>query len=91
MKLLTVNFITCAVKTCKSSAASFPLHFKDAELQQVEVDFNPTFLRNILPRVDWEALKIYATEVGRTFFFCALQPFYLRTLLCQDRITTRSF
>ncbi|KAL1959254.1 hypothetical protein VTO42DRAFT_2441 [Malbranchea cinnamomea] len=64
MKLLTANFVTCAVKACKSSAASFPLHFQDAELEQQELDFQPTFIRNVLPRVDWEALKITATELG---------------------------
>jgi len=63
MKILTVNFLTCAVKACKSSPASYPLHFKDAELVQQEMDFNPTFITNILPRVDWEGLKITAGEV----------------------------
>ncbi|KAL8882043.1 MAG: hypothetical protein Q9198_000885 [Flavoplaca austrocitrina] len=63
MKLLTVNFLTCAVKNCKSSAASFPLHFEDAELEQREIDYNPTFLSNILPRLDWDAITTTAVEV----------------------------
>jgi multifunctional methyltransferase subunit TRM112 len=63
MKILTANFLTCAVKACKSSSASFPLHFRDAELEQAETDYNPTFLINILPRIEWEALKVTATEV----------------------------
>lgn len=63
MKILTTNFLTCAIKTCKASPASFPLHFKEAELRQQEMDFNPLFIRNILPRVDWDALKITVTEV----------------------------
>lgn len=63
MKILTVNFLTCAVKTCKTSSLSFPLHFRDAELEQSDIEYNPSFLRNILPRVDWEALKVTATEV----------------------------
>ena len=65
MKLLTVNFLTCAVKACKGSSAAFPLHFQDAELQQSEIEPNPTFLRNILPRLDWEAFRISAAEVWR--------------------------
>lgn len=66
MKILTTNFLTCAVKTCKVSAASFPLHFKQAELVEQEMDFNPLFIRNILPRVDWDALRVTVTELGLT-------------------------
>ncbi|KIX00318.1 uncharacterized protein Z518_10457 [Rhinocladiella mackenziei CBS 650.93] len=64
MKLLTTNFLTCAVKTCKSSPQSFPLHFKDATLERTEIDFNPLFMRNILPRVNWDALTTTAMELG---------------------------
>ncbi|EXJ76097.1 uncharacterized protein A1O5_00605 [Cladophialophora psammophila CBS 110553] len=64
MKLLTTNFLTCAIKACKSSSASFPLHFKDAVLERTEIEFNPLFMRNILPRVNWEALTVTATELG---------------------------
>lgn len=63
MKILTVNFLTCAVKACKTSPQSFPLHFRDAELEQQEIDFNPTFIANILPRIDWEGFKTTAAEV----------------------------
>ena len=80
MKLLTANFLTCAVKACKSSAASFPLHFKDAELQQAEIEYNPDFLRNILPRLDWEACKTTAAEVWKSVDFW-IRCFYLLVLL----------
>lgn len=63
MKLLTLNFLTCARKTCKSTAAAFPLHPKEAELEQVEMELNPLFVKNMLPRLDWEAMKTLATEV----------------------------
>ncbi|KAL8726046.1 MAG: hypothetical protein Q9166_006961 [cf. Caloplaca sp. 2 TL-2023] len=66
MKLLTVNFLTCAVKACKTSPASFPLHFQNAELEKREIDFNPTFLSNILPRLDWDAVTTTAAELGFT-------------------------
>ncbi|KAL8918509.1 MAG: hypothetical protein Q9208_007316 [Pyrenodesmia sp. 3 TL-2023] len=66
MKLLTVNFLTCAVKACKTSAASFPLHFQDAELEQREIEYNPTILQNILPRLDWDAILTVAAELGFT-------------------------
>lgn len=63
MKLLTLNFLTCAVKACKSSSDSFPLHPKDAELAQDEVELNSQLLTNILHRIDWNALRTTATEV----------------------------
>ena len=63
MKILTVNFLTCAIKSCKSSPLSFPLHFRDAELAQQEMEYSPAFLRGILPRIEWEALRVTAAEV----------------------------
>lgn len=63
MKLLTLNFLTCARKACKQEAAAFPLHPQEAELEQVELDMNPLFIKNILLRVDWEAMKIMSQEV----------------------------
>ncbi|KAL8831991.1 MAG: hypothetical protein Q9191_000553 [Dirinaria sp. TL-2023a] len=64
MKILTTSFLTCAVKACKSSPLSFPLHYKDAELEQSDIAYNPEFLINILPRIDWDAVKTTARELG---------------------------
>lgn len=89
MKLLTLNFLTCAVKRCKQSAAvagssqplsappgeqeakgeatretGFPLHVRDAELSIVEQEFNALFLRNIMPRLEWDAMRRVVEEVG---------------------------
>jgi len=81
MKLLTVNFLTCAVKSCKSSLSfssttnnssnnptgelsPYPLHFRDAVLERTEINYNPRFIQNILPRVNWQALSITASELG---------------------------
>ncbi|KAG0645392.1 eRF1 methyltransferase subunit trm112 [Hyphodiscus hymeniophilus] len=66
MKLLTLNFLSCAVKACKSSSASFPLHPKDCELESAEIAPNPKLLFNILPRIDWDALVVTASELGFT-------------------------
>lgn len=63
MRLLTTNYITCAVKACKSSPDSFPLHFKDAELVQQEVELNAEMIVNILPRIEWSVLLQTAAEV----------------------------
>jgi multifunctional methyltransferase subunit TRM112 len=64
MKLLTANFLTCAAKSCRSSPLSFPLHFKDAVVHRTEMAYNPLLLTNILPRLNWEALRTTATELG---------------------------
>ena len=64
MKVLTLNFLTCAVKTCKASSDSFPLHPKDAELVSDDVELNPQLLVNLLPRIDWNALRTTSTEVS---------------------------
>ncbi|KAF2405562.1 Trm112p-domain-containing protein [Trichodelitschia bisporula] len=64
MKLLTLNFLTCARKACKPLPTSFPLHPADATLATTETAFSPAFLRNILPRLDWPALKGLCDELG---------------------------
>jgi hypothetical protein len=63
MKVITVNFITCAVKACKTSASSFPLHFQDVEVEQQDVHFEPAFIQNLLPRIEWTGLRTTAIEV----------------------------
>ncbi len=64
MKVLTLNFMTCAVKTCKGTNGSYPLHPKDVELVQDELEPNPEMIINILPRLDWAALNTTLTEVS---------------------------
>jgi multifunctional methyltransferase subunit TRM112 len=63
MKLLTLNFLTCAIKTCKTNPASFPLHPRDSELEIQEADINLPFLKNILPRLMWEEIRTICKEV----------------------------
>ncbi|KAJ9604919.1 hypothetical protein H2200_010308 [Cladophialophora chaetospira] len=74
MKILTTNFLTCAVKSCKSSSLSFPLHFRDATLERTTIDFSSLFIRNILPRVNWTALKTTADELGLSVMVPAQNP-----------------
>ena len=64
MKLLTINFLTCAVRTCKTSSASYPLHPRSTTLVRTELDYNPLFLGNVLPRLDWDAIRTTARELG---------------------------
>lgn len=63
MKLLTLNFLTCARKACKQEPSAFPLHPRDAELERVEMEMNPEFLVNVLPRLEWKAIRSLGEEV----------------------------
>lgn len=69
MKVLSLNFLTCAVKACKSSSDSYPLHPQDAELVQDEIELNPDMLINVLPRLDWTALRTTSSEVCRRLLY----------------------
>ncbi|KAF2185122.1 Trm112p-domain-containing protein [Zopfia rhizophila CBS 207.26] len=64
MKILTLNFLTCARKLCKSSNTAFPLHPKEADLEIVETEINVLFLKNIMGRLMWEELKGVVGELG---------------------------
>ncbi|CAK7199641.1 type I protein arginine N-methyltransferase Rmt1 [Sporothrix eucalyptigena] len=64
MKILSLNFMTCAVKACKSTSASFPLHPRDAELAHDDLELNKPFLTTIVKRLDWPALRTTLVELG---------------------------
>ena len=64
MKVLSLNCVTCAVKACKSSSDSYPLHPKDAELVEDEIELIPEMIINVLPRLDWAALRTTTSEVS---------------------------
>lgn len=64
MKFLTTNFVQCAVKSCARSSDSFPLSYAGVELVQQEVDYDPDFIVNILPKLEWNALLTVAKEVS---------------------------
>ncbi|KAK9480063.1 hypothetical protein V1514DRAFT_326315 [Lipomyces japonicus] len=70
MKLLTVNFVQCTVKSCSSSPDCFPLHLDQQsdelplELAHEDVDFSAEFVTGILGRIDWPALLTTTKELG---------------------------
>ena len=78
MKVLSLNFLTCAVKACKSTSGSYPLHPKDAELVEDDLEINLDLLLNVMTRIDWTALSITATEVGcvQYMLISLIHPFY---------------
>jgi multifunctional methyltransferase subunit TRM112 len=82
MKLLTLNFLTCARKACKQEPAAFPLHPRDAELERVEMELNPEFLVNVLPRLEWKAVRSLGDEVSKPY---PSSPFLLLPLFLDVR------
>lgn len=64
MKLITTNFVKCASKSCDSASTAFPLHYVDCELVQSPQDFNADFVTHMLERLDWEALREVAKDLG---------------------------
>lgn len=64
MKFLTTNFVQCAVPDCAKSSDAFPLKYEDAQLVQKELDFDPLFVVNMLPKLDWAALVQVAQDMG---------------------------
>lgn len=64
MKLLTLQFLTCAIKACKSHASSFPLHPTDCTLSRTDMPFSAQFLINLLPRLDFAAIRTFAADLG---------------------------
>lgn len=64
MKVLTTNFVQCAVRDCAKAGKAYPLHFSNCELAQQEAEFNPEFIINILPKIEWSVLVQTANELG---------------------------
>ncbi|ORX53528.1 Trm112p-domain-containing protein [Hesseltinella vesiculosa] len=62
MRLITHNMLQCHAKNCNVN--NFPLRFENAEVELIEADFNPEFLINMLPKLEWNALATTAVQLG---------------------------
>ncbi|MBE3043601.1 hypothetical protein IMZ48_13735 [Candidatus Bathyarchaeota archaeon] len=83
MRVLNLNFLSCAVKACKSTNKCFPLHPKGVELaQDDEVEYKPEILASILPRLDWEALRTTCREVSLQHAPPRIYPTWIFTPPC---------
>lgn len=65
MKLMTTNFVQCAVRSCSKTSDAFPLQYSEVQMVQQEVDFEPEFLLGLLPRLDWPNLVKVCEEVSQ--------------------------
>ena len=53
MRLFTHNLLRCNIKSVKSG---YPLRIEVGQLEQREEEFNPDFIKNILPKINWPVL-----------------------------------
>ncbi|GME80396.1 hypothetical protein B5S28_g1965 [[Candida] boidinii] len=64
MKFLTTNFVRCAVKACDGNEKSYPLRFRECELELEESEFNKEFIISMLERLDWNGVLSVAKDLG---------------------------
>ncbi|KAG8218084.1 hypothetical protein J3R82DRAFT_3588 [Butyriboletus roseoflavus] len=62
VRLITHNLLACHAKGCTIN--NFPLILQDIQIELREQEFNPDFIKNILPRLEWPALVGAATLAG---------------------------
>jgi len=60
MILLTHNMLASPMK---EAAKQLPLGIEAVEVREIEREFNPEFLRNMIDRLDWSALVAAATTL----------------------------
>jgi multifunctional methyltransferase subunit TRM112 len=53
--------LVCNVKGCKTN--NFPLRIKAIQVEKVESEFKPDFIRNLIPKIHWPALVQGAKDV----------------------------
>jgi multifunctional methyltransferase subunit TRM112 len=61
MRLLTHNLMMCNRKQC---SGGFPLRIAVRESKTTESEFNPSHIKAMLGRIDYEALLATATSLG---------------------------
>ena len=62
MKLLTHNMLSS--KAIKNVKEGFPLLIEARDVKVSEAEFNPDFIAKIIPKVDWDALRRAADQLG---------------------------
>ena len=62
MKLITHNMLQCHVKGCSTN--NFPLSLDQVQIEKMEADFNPDFIKRLIPKLEWEAFTTTAMSVS---------------------------
>ena len=69
VRLITQNLLSCPSRAC-AYPTNFPLSFRNVErLEMVDAEFNEEFMRGVLSRIEWNALRKSAAEVSLHRFF----------------------
>ncbi|KAJ6391509.1 hypothetical protein OIU77_025482 [Salix suchowensis] len=63
MRLFTHNMLSSNIK---GVANGFPLRIEVDQVVEKQVDFNPDFLKNMFPKLEWKALVDAARTMGYT-------------------------
>lgn len=61
MRLLTHNMLSCNIKGVTNG---FPLRVEVEKFVEKQVDFNPDFLKNTFPKIEWKALVDASRVMG---------------------------
>ncbi|XP_067942461.1 uncharacterized protein [Watersipora subatra] len=61
MKILTHNMLTSNI--IKNVKNGYPLKISATEVQEVEVDFNPDFIRRQLQKLNWSVIREAASQL----------------------------
>lgn len=65
VRLITQNLLSCPSRAC-AYPTNFPLSFRNVErIEMTDAEFNEEFLRGVLSRLEWAALRKSAAEVRR--------------------------
>lgn len=64
VRLITQNLLSCPSRAC-AYPTNFPLAFRNVQkLEVAEAEFSEEFLRGVLSRIEWAALRKSAAEVS---------------------------
>ncbi|TPX55490.1 hypothetical protein PhCBS80983_g05268 [Powellomyces hirtus] len=55
--------LQCHAKSCPQGQ-SYPLAIRNAELEQLDAEFNADFVTRLMPKLDWAVLRKTAFELG---------------------------
>jgi multifunctional methyltransferase subunit TRM112 len=73
MKLLTHNMLACHIRGVENG---YPFKIEAVEVARHPAEYDPDFLRHILPRLEWPALLEGAKAVELLFFLFLSRSFH---------------
>ncbi|KAK4054124.1 hypothetical protein OIV83_001149 [Microbotryomycetes sp. JL201] len=66
VRLITQNLLSCPSKEC-AYPSNFPLRFENVtKLEMIEAEYNEAFIKSFLRKLEYQALRQSAAELGNT-------------------------